>query len=88
MAFNPRIGVAALVRSLKTILITTGLLVGLMVSAWAISLEEAAERVAREHDGKVVSAHTVERDGREIHVIRILTDDGVVRTVRVPADGD
>ena len=30
----------------------------------------------------------VERDGRRIHVIRIVTKDGVVRTVRVPADGD
>ncbi len=59
----------------------------MIVSAWAISLEEAAERVAQQHDAKVVSAHTIERDGRRIHVIRILTRDGVVRTVRVPADG-
>ncbi|MCC5866407.1 MAG: PepSY domain-containing protein [Wenzhouxiangella sp.] len=58
----------------------------LVVSAWAISLQEAAERVARQHNAKVVSAHTIERDGRRVHVIRILTDDGVVRTVRVPAD--
>lgn len=58
----------------------------LVVSAWAISLQEAADRVARQHNAKVVSAHTIERDGRRVHVIRILTDDGVVRTVRVPAD--
>jgi hypothetical protein len=58
----------------------------LVVSAWALSLQEAADRVARQHDAKVVSAHTIERDGRRIHVIRILTRDGVVRTVRVPAD--
>jgi hypothetical protein len=56
------------------------------VSAWALSLEEAAERVARQYDAKVVSAHTVERDGRRVHVIRILTREGVVRTIRVPAD--
>lgn len=56
------------------------------VSAWALTLEEAAERVARQHDAKVVSARTVERDGRQVHVIRILTRDGVVKTVRVPAD--
>ncbi len=55
-------------------------------SAWALSLEEAAERVARQYDAKVVSAHTRERDGRRVHVIRILTKDGVVRTIRVPAD--
>jgi negative regulator of sigma E activity len=59
----------------------------MVVSAWAISLQEAAERVARQYDAQVVSAHTVERDGRRVHVIRILTRDGVVRTIRVPADG-
>ncbi|AKS41430.1 PepSY domain-containing protein [Wenzhouxiangella marina] len=65
------------------------LLSGLMtVSAWAITLREAAERVARQYEGRVVSAQTVERDGRRVHVIRVLTRDGVVRTVRVPADGD
>ncbi len=62
------------------------LAMALMASAWALTLEEAAELVARQHDAQVVSAHTIERDGRRIHVIRILTRDGVVRTVRVPAD--
>jgi len=55
-------------------------------AAWALTLEQAAERVARQYDAKVVSAHTQERDGRRVHVIRILTKDGVVRTIRVPAD--
>ena len=62
------------------------LALGLVAAAWALTLEEAAERVARQHDAQVVSAHTIERDGRRIHVIRILTRDGVVRTIRVPAD--
>ena len=70
------------VRGLVVLLIA----LGLAVSAWALSLQEAAERVARQHDAKVVSAHTQERDGRRVHVIRILTKDGVVRTIRVPAD--
>ncbi len=72
---------------IKRLLIAFALTVVMVVSAWAISLQEAAERVARQHDAEVVSAHTIERDGRRIHVIRILTRDGVVRTVRVPADG-
>ena len=72
---------------LRRILIASLLSAMMVVSAWAISLQEAAERVARQHDAQVVSAHTVERDGRRIHVIRILTKDGVVRTIRVPADG-
>jgi len=72
---------------IKKMLLAVVLTVVMVVSAWALSLEEAAEQVARQYDAEVVSAHTVERDGRRIHVIRILTRDGVVRTVRVPADG-
>jgi uncharacterized membrane protein YkoI len=72
---------------IKKFLIALTLTAVMVVSAWAISLQEAAERVARQHNAEVVSAHTIERDGRRIHVIRILTRDGVVRTVRVPADG-
>lgn len=54
--------------------------------ALADSLREVAERVARQHDAKVVSARVVERDGRKYYVIRILTRDGVVKTIRVPAE--
>jgi uncharacterized membrane protein YkoI len=73
---------------LRHALIALAVAATVTVSAWAITLEEAARRVAEEYDAQVVSAQTVERDGRRIHVIRILTKDGVVRTVRVPADGD
>ncbi|WP_376691329.1 PepSY domain-containing protein [Wenzhouxiangella sp. EGI_FJ10409] len=75
-------------RLLKQLLIALTLAATLVVSAWAITLEEAARRVAQQYDAKVVSAQTVERDGRRIHVIRIVTEDGVVRTVRVPAGDD
>ena len=73
-------------RLLHRLLITPVLAIALVASVWALTLEEAAERVARQHDAQVVSAHTVERDGRRVHVIRILTRDGVVRTIRVPAE--
>jgi len=73
---------------LRQLLIASLMTVVMLASAWALTLQEAAERVARQHDAKVVSARTIERDGRRIHVIRILTRDGVVRTVRVPADRD
>ncbi|MGB0515060.1 MAG: PepSY domain-containing protein [Wenzhouxiangellaceae bacterium] len=53
--------------------------------AYADSLREVAERVARQHDAKVISAREVERNGRKFYEIRILTRDGVVKTVRVPA---
>ena len=53
--------------------------------AFADTLQEVAERVARQNDARVVSARVVERDGRRYYEIRIMTRDGVVRTVRVPA---
>ena len=55
--------------------------------AVADSLREVAERVARQHDAKkVISARVVERGGRKFYVIRILTQDDVIKTIRVPAD--
>lgn len=74
-------------KTLRQFLIACVLSAIMVGSAWAISLQEAAERVARQYDAQVVSAQTVERDGQRVHVIRILTKDGVVRTIRVPADG-
>ena len=55
-----------------------------VAEASADSLREVAERVARQHDGKVIGAREVERNGRRYYEIRILTRDGVVKTVRVP----
>ena len=56
--------------------------------AVADNLREVAERVARQHDAKkVISARVVERGGRRFYVIRILTRDDVIKTIRVPADG-
>ena len=56
-------------------------------TAFADSLREVAERVARQHDAKkVISARVVERGGRKFYVIRILTQDDVIKTIRVPAD--
>ena len=60
------------------------LLVLLMpVSAFAITLEEAAQQAARQNDAKVLSAKTVEQGDRRTHVIKLLTRDGVVKTVRI-----
>lgn len=61
------------------------LLVSLMsVSAWAISLEEAARQAAQQNDAKVLSARTVQKGDRRVHEIKLLTRDGVVKTVRIP----
>ncbi len=60
------------------------LLVLLMpVSAFAITLQEAARQAARQNDAKVLSAKTVQQGDHRIHVIKLLTRDGVVKTVRI-----
>jgi hypothetical protein len=61
------------------------LLVFLMpVSAFAITLDEAARQAARQNDAKVLSARTVQQGNSRIHEIKLLTKKGVVKTVRVP----
>jgi len=61
------------------------LLVFLMpVSAFAISLNEAAKQAARQYDAKVLSAKTIQQGNSRTHEIKLLTKKGVVKTVRVP----
>ena len=69
-----------------TILMTAMLAVLAPVPAFAISLDQAARQAARQHNAKVLSAQTVEKNGQRVHVIKVLTKDGVVKTVRI-SDG-
>lgn len=46
-------------------------------------LDEAIEIALKQFGGEVAGAVTVERDGREVHEIRVLLDGGNVRTVRI-----
>ncbi|MCA1780278.1 MAG: hypothetical protein LC637_13125, partial [Xanthomonadaceae bacterium] len=75
---------------LRCFLVFLPLLCALLIFApvepvFADSLREVAERVARQNDARVVSARVVERNGRRFYVIRIVTQAGVVKTIRVPA---
>jgi hypothetical protein len=56
----------------------------LPVSALAITLDEAARQAARQNNAKVLSARTVQQGQRRVHEIKLLTKDGVVKTVRIP----
>lgn len=49
------------------------------------SLSEAAKRVQKSTGGRVVSAQTVQEDGRRLHRIKVLTQQGEVRIVYVDA---
>jgi hypothetical protein len=65
------------------IMCMTLLLSLLPVSVFAISLDEAAKKAARQNDAKVLSARTVQQGGKRVHEIKLLTKKGVVKTVRV-----
>ena len=49
-----------------------------------MTLSQAVEQVRRQHGGQIVSAETRVSGKRETHIIKVLTQDGKVKTVRVP----
>ena len=49
-----------------------------------LTLSQAVEQVRRQYNGRIVSAETQMNGDREVHVIKVLTADGKVKTVRVP----
>ena len=52
----------------------------------AMTLSQAISKVKRDTGGKVLSAQTVVQGKREVHLVKVLTKDGRVRTVRVPGN--
>jgi uncharacterized membrane protein YkoI len=51
-----------------------------------LSLQEAIAKVERETHGKVLSAETKRSGSRAIYRIKVLTRDGRVQVIEVPAD--
>jgi hypothetical protein len=49
-----------------------------------VSLGQAVEQVRRQCNGRIVSAETQRKGNHETHVIKCLTQDGKVRTFRIP----
>jgi uncharacterized membrane protein YkoI len=50
-----------------------------------MSLDEAVQRAERRYHARVVKAEAHNNDGRTIYVLRLVSDDGRVFTVRVDA---
>ncbi len=48
-----------------------------------MSLSEAVESVRRSTDGRIVSAETRTKNGREVHYVKVLTKDGKVKTHKI-----
>lgn len=59
------------------------LLSWLPASVFAITLDEAARKAARQNDAKVLSARTIKQGNKRVHEIKLLTKKGVVKTVKV-----
>ncbi len=49
-----------------------------------VSLSQAVEQVRRQYNGRILKAETQVNGNREVHVIKVLTQDGTVKTVTVP----
>jgi len=49
-----------------------------------VTLSQAVEQVRRQYKGRIVSAITEVKGNCDVHVIKVLTEDGKVKTVRVP----
>lgn len=56
----------------------------LSLPAFAVELNEAARQAAKNNNAKVLSARTIKQGGGKTHEIKLLTNKGVVKTVRVP----
>lgn len=54
--------------------------------AEGISKDEAVEIVRARYPGRVISAKAEKRDGRRVYVVKVLSDEGRVRTVTVDAE--
>ncbi|MBS0571311.1 MAG: hypothetical protein JSS28_11930 [Proteobacteria bacterium] len=67
-------------------------LVALLLAAvaWAkpITLQQAIDKVERETHAKVLSAETKHFGKHTIYRIKVLSKDGQVRVIEVPADQD
>jgi aspartate-semialdehyde dehydrogenase len=56
----------------------------LRVVQGGMTLDQAVEQVRQQYNGRIVSAETKISGNREVHYIKVLTEDGKVKTIRVP----
>ena len=55
----------------------------ILAQADLITLDQAVQKVKKNNKGKVLSAQTKQIEGRQTHVIKVLTADGHVKKIRV-----
>jgi len=52
-----------------------------------LTLDQAVQRVKSQGNARVLSAETIEIDGRSVHRIKVLTDAGRVKYIQVDPGG-
>jgi hypothetical protein len=70
-------------RSLAALMLTLLMAASLPSAAFAQTKEQAARDAARQYDAKVLSVKEQKQGQDTVYVIKLLTKDGVVKTVRV-----
>ena len=70
---------------LAPLLMALALACALPPDAFAQTKEQAARQAAQQHNAKVLSVKETRQGGKTVYVIKLLTKDGVVKTVRVTA---
>ena len=51
-----------------------------------ISIDQAIQIAERQYGARVVRADTADMNGRRVYVLRLLSEKGVVRTVKIDAE--
>ncbi len=62
---------------------TPGIPIHRLAQNQSFTLDQAVDKVRARYGGKVIKASTRRQKDRPVHIIKILGDDGRVRTVRV-----
>lgn len=75
-------------RPIAVVLLALALIAPLPAAAQrAVDLRDAVERVQRQTGGRILAAETVRIGRQKVYRIKVLTRDGRVRVVQVPAAG-
>lgn len=58
----------------------------LLAEQQLLNKKQAIEMVKRQHKGKVLSADLVQQNKKPVYKVKVLTDQGRVKTIRIKAD--
>lgn len=71
---------------LLTLCLTQAAFAGKVFVFSVLSLDEATQKIIESHKSKILDAKTEEIEGKDVHVIKVLTSDGRVQYIKVDAE--